>query len=552
MLRRGKLFLATAASNKPETTNSPVVAPGVVRSLYRMLLREVVRLDKSAVSKTLFPLTKELQSITKSHGPLYVPNGVKYLDVLREVFRDVNSPANINLAFDTLTRIRAHNEKVTSRVSLFMKDHFPLLSTMQASQPKTGAYRAETAACIVQNGPKYAPLGGSVFSVPTKVVLRQTRTVDLAEGVALVAHPLSSTHVDRRVLLITERNPHVTTAVVLDMLFTYPLSRGNPMFPEVFWGHEVHDGGFSQIGFTMPPTAQVIILHTTEPPTEPESPQYLAWLKWKERKPKTQAGDTPSEHHSLLCKPLIRGGVLEDGTVEPTLYLSKVESLPYLAQLVPGKPRSSLRVYWGSMRWPTQQLEAEVANGHWIPVKLSPSFFGPFPLVPESGKVVERFPTKEEMEEARMMRERRYGVDVSLPQAFPPDQILRRRECLWDQIMYCLGGEFSALVGCVNPFSGTARGVLPLEVAGPSVMSGALPAEDAEALVHEEDDMEEGEEEVEEDEEHDVGEEIHDIGLSDMAKEETTTLRGREGGDASSSMPEKPPECGSGDDEKKK
>ncbi|RNE98334.1 hypothetical protein TraAM80_08832 [Trypanosoma rangeli] len=500
-------LLATAASNNPVAMSSPMIAPGVVRSLYRMLLREVVKLDKSSVSKTLFPLTKELQAITKNRGPLYVPNGVKYLDILREVFRDGQSPANVNLAFDTLTRMRTHNEKVTAKVSLFMKDHTFLMSTLQASRPKTGTYRAEPAACVVQNGPMYAPLGDPTFSVPTKVVLRQTRTVDLAEGVALVAHPLSSTHVDRRVMLITERNPHVTTAVVLDMLFTYPLSRGNPMFPEVFWGHEVHDGGSSQIGFTMPPTAQISILHTTEPPTEPASPQYLAWIKWNERKAKSKVSDVPSEHHSLLCKPLIRGGTLEDGTVEPTLYLSKVEALPYLAQLVPGQPRSSLRVYWGSMRWPTQQLEAEVANGHWFPVKLSPSFFRPFPLLSESGGVVDRFPTKEELEEARTMRERRYGVDVSLPQAFPPDQIMRRRECLWDEIMYCLGGEFSALVGCVNPFSGTARGVLPLEVAGPSVMGASLPAEDAGALLSEEDELEEAESDDDGDE--------HDFVLSD-------------------------------------
>ncbi|KEG08933.1 hypothetical protein DQ04_06151020 [Trypanosoma grayi] len=518
MLRRSVALRVIAADSRSPASNSPVLAPGVVRSLYRMLLREVKKLDDSPVSKTLFPLTKELQDITKSHGPLYVPNGVKYMEVLRDAFRGTMPPARVNLAFDTLTRLRTHNEKVTAKIPVFMKDHAPLLSTMKASQPKTGLYRAETLACNVDNGPKYVPISGSAFSVPTKVVLRQTRTVDLAEGVALVAHPLSSTHFDRRVLLITERNPHITTAVVLDMMFTYPLSRGNPMFPEVFWGHEVYDGGFSQIGFTMPPTAQISVLHTTEPPTEPESPQYLAWLKWKENKPTSKATESLAEHHCLLCKPLIRGGVLADGTVEPTLYLSKVEALPYLAQLVPGKPRSSLRVYWGSMRWPTQQLETEVANGHWIPVKLSPKFFGPFPLVPETGKV-ECFPSKEELEERRRVRERRYGVDVSPPQVFPPDQILRRRECLWDQIMYSLGGEFGALVGCVNPFSGTARGVLPLEVAGPAVASEAAAAGDGatavvdQAMMMDDDDDMMGEMEKDEEEEDGDGDEDGDDGL---------------------------------------
>ncbi|RHW67941.1 hypothetical protein DPX39_110090900 [Trypanosoma brucei equiperdum] len=471
MLRRGATLLTSAAAGGSSVGNPPAVAPGVVRSLYRMLLREVRKIDESPLSKTLFPLTVDLQHLTKSHGPLYFPNGQKYMDILREVFHDAATPPKVNLAFETLTRLRSHNERVTSRLSVFEKDRMHLINTMEASQPDKGLYRVERAPYNVNATSYRLPVGGGPSSLHSKLKIRQGYAVELEEAVALVAHPLSSTHMDRRVILIYEKGPHFTTGVVLDMLFTYPLSHGNPMFPEVFWGHKVYDGGVSQINFTMPPTAHISILHTLEPPTEPESPQYLAWLKWKDVKSKSRNTETTAEHPRLLCKPLIRGGVLDDGTVEPTLYLSKVEALPYLAQLVPGKPRSSARVYWGNMRWPTRQLEAEVANGHWIPVKLSPTFFGPFPLMAESGRA-DMFPTVAELKGMKETRERRYGVDVSLPQVFPPDRILRRRECLWDQIMYCLGGEYRSLVGCFNPFLESTQGVLPYDLPSPPSVVG--------------------------------------------------------------------------------
>nr|CCC95711.1 unnamed protein product [Trypanosoma congolense IL3000] len=533
MLRCGSALLTAAIPGSGSaTSNSPAVAPGVVRSLYRMLLREVKRIDDSPLSKTLFPLTSELQRLTKNHGPLHFPDGQRYMKILRDVFHDTESPPKVNLAFETLTRLRNHNERVTAEITIFRKDHTHLINTMEASQPNMELYRVERATCNVNTLP-HRTVSCDASPLHPRLRPRQGSTVELEEGVALVAHPLSSTHTDRRVLLIYERGPHFTTGVVLDMLFTYPLSHGNPMFPEVFWGHKVYDGGVSQINFTMPPTAHISILHTLEPPTEPESPQYLAWLKWKDVKAKSKAAEPPAGHPHLLCKPLIRGGVLPDGTVEPTLYLSKVEALAYLAQLVPGKPRSSIRVYWGNMRWPTRQLEAEVANGHWIPVKLSPAFFGPFPLDSGSEKV-DRFPTAADLRAMKETRERRHGVNVSLPQVFPPDRIMRRRECLWDQIMYCLGGEYRSLVGCFNPFLEKTQGVLPYELPPPSVVSCGLNDADENAMVMDDliDEMVEGDREV--DDRFDVEDELpfsaQMLGVTEVSGEDQSAKRGNTAG----------------------
>ncbi|EPY28094.1 hypothetical protein STCU_05304 [Strigomonas culicis] len=270
---------------------------------------------------------------------------------------------------------------------------------------------------------------------------------------------------DRRVMIVTEKTALLTTALVLDLQFSYPLSRGNSMFPEVFWGHEVLDGGYSQIGFTMPPTAQITILHTLEPPTEANEPQYMRWLKWREEQPKGAASANPRKQHLSFCRPLIEGQVLDDGTREPTLYLSRMDAIPYLATIVAGQPRSALRVYWGCMRWSTAQIEAEVANGHWMALQVSPSFYRAYTVLHDEE---ECFPTVEELRETKAMRVRRYGADISMPQAFPPDQIMRRRECLWDEMLYALGGEFTALVGCSNPFSGYS------DRANPHILS-ALP-----------------------------------------------------------------------------
>lgn len=457
----------------------PVVSPAVVRSLYRSLFREVRRLDRDPVAKVLFPCNKELQALLGAPGPLHVPGGRPYTDTLREVFRDAARAPKINLAFDTLTRLRAHHGNVESKLPTMDRDRARLLASLRspgAAERRKSLFRAAPATAAPGADPKYVQ---AAPGVPTRVVLREARhRVDLSEGTLLLAHPLSSAHVDRRVMLVTESTPVMTSAVVLDLQFTYPLSRGNPMFPEVFWGHDVYEGGLSQIGFTMPPTAQIAVLHTLEPKeaavggagsASPASSSVMGWLKWKDGPSRAgRGGAAPTsapaavssdaaKRHSVFCHPLIPGGVLDDGTREPTLYMSKSEALPYLAGLVEGQPRSSLRLYWGSMRWTTSQLEAEVVSGHWMAVKASPSFFRAYALSAHNDDAAEHFSTAAQLREARELRERRYGADVAPPQVFPPDQIMRRRECLWDEIMFALGGDYAALVGCTNPFSDGPR-----------------------------------------------------------------------------------------------
>ncbi|KAG5474521.1 hypothetical protein LSCM1_03308 [Leishmania martiniquensis] len=489
MLTRSRLLRLSTTSPKATTKDIakrpasapsvPTVSPAVVRSLYRSLFREVSRLDKEPVLKVLFPCNNELQSVLGVSGPLHVPGCQQYTDVLRNVFRDATRVPKINLAFDTLNRLRAHYENVKAKLPIIDKDRERLLSSLRSSavaERRKGLFRAQPVRPTPGAGPRYVQ---AAPGVPTRVVLREARhSLDLSEGTLLLAHPLSSAHVDRRVMLITECTPILTSAVVLDLRFTYPLSRGNSMFPEAFWGHDVYDGGFSQIGFTMPPTAQISVLHTlesqdtvassSEPPSGESS--VMGWLKWKGIPSTTGAATTPAvpasarrcspeaiTTHGLFCRPLIPGGVLDDGAREPTLYISKAEALPYLAKLVEGQPRSSLRVYWGNMRWTTNQLEAEVANGHWMAVKTSPSFFRAYALSATGDDAAERFPTAAQLAEARQLREKRYGADITPPQVFPPDQIMRRRECLWDEIMFALGGEYAALVGCSNPFSDSPR-----------------------------------------------------------------------------------------------
>eukprot|EP00658_Telonema_sp_P-2_P050382 TRINITY_DN38418_c0_g1_i2.p1 TRINITY_DN38418_c0_g1~~TRINITY_DN38418_c0_g1_i2.p1 ORF type:complete len:171 (-),score=52.80 TRINITY_DN38418_c0_g1_i2:21-533(-) len=133
-------------------------------------------------------------------------------------------------------------------------------------------------------------------------------------------------------------------------------------------------------------------------------------------------------------------------------YYSKAEALPYLATLCPGKPASSLRVFWGAMKWPTTQIKAEVMHGHWIPVTISSSFSTAYPFfAPPTDE--QRFATEEELVANKDVRIKRSGADVVVPQTFPPNHPMCYRESLWDQVLFALGGEFKDLVGIANPFS---------------------------------------------------------------------------------------------------
>lgn len=540
MLSSHRLLAAKSVAKAPST--APVLSPAVVRSLYRRLFREVRRLESDPVAKTLFPCPTELQGVMGMARPLYIPGTKNYLDELRAVFRDASKAPHVKLAFDTLNRLRAHDENIKSKLPGLLKDRDALMRSLQAEAPKHAAlFRAAPLPMTSHSGPQYVP---ATPNVPSKVVLRDRASVELAPGTVLLAHPLSSTHVDRRVMIITERTPAMTSGLVLDLQFIFPISRGNPMFPEVFWGHEVYDGGFNQINLTMPPTAQVVILHTLEPPTEADeadmrrasggaapatAQDYVSsWLKWgsttagaadSAAAAKEDGKDTPAaaaaaaaapggrtaarrramtltRQHELLCQTLIKSAaaVTAGGAPEPTLYVSKVEALPYLARLAAARPRSSLRMYWGSMRWMTSQIEVEVGNGHWFPVEVSPSFFSSYDLSPKDDLKeslrrssaadrgapadVSRFPSAADVAAAKTLRERRFGADVALPQVFPAEGAIRRRECLWDEIMYALGGEYAALVGGCNPFvlAGAQRN-------SPQILAPLLPGSSASAAV---------------------------------------------------------------------
>ncbi len=436
----------------------PAVSPPVVRSLYRSLLREVRKLDNSVVTKVMFPLPKTLQAVANTHCPLYIPNGKKYSDVVRATFKKTEG-ANLNLAFDALHRLRRHNEEVLEKMPLIVKDRSPLMAAMKGAASE--AYFASSIPIAEEPTLRVGQRDKENKLRATEIVVKKSRTFDVQVGMGLIAHPLSSAHVDRRVMLVVEKTPVATTALVLDMLYSYPLSQGNPVFPEVFWGHDVYNGGYSHVDFTMPPTAHVSVLHTLSPPSVSKvSADTTAWFQWARQAAVggKAANSKPLDPPEQLCTPVIPGRTV-NGVDIPTLYYSRVEALPYLAQLAPGHPRSSVKVFWGCMKWPTSQICQEVANGHWIPVNLSPQFFCAYPLVPPSGKkkavttIDQRFPTVAELEEARQSRLRHLGADVVPPQVFPPDQPLCRRETLWDQILYAMGGEFTELVGCANPFT---------------------------------------------------------------------------------------------------
>jgi hypothetical protein len=267
-------------------------------------------------------------------------------------------------------------------------------------------------------------------------------------------------------MLVVEKTPHATTGIILDTFYSLPLSIGNPLFPEALWGHELYNGGYCHVDYTMPPTANVLVLHTLEAPVDPaasETTQHRA-----------------REYHARLCKPVIRGDAASS-----TLYYSKVEALPYLSSLCLGQPRSTLRVYWGCMRWPTEQLVNEVANGHWIPVEISASFFQAYPVHNQSQQAselpepaVDRFSTAEQLRKASEVRMQHTGADVVPPQAVMPQQPLTRREALWDQILLALGGEFTPLVGAGNPFL-AKRASHPAEAAAAAggMMGQSAPAQ---------------------------------------------------------------------------
>lgn len=482
LLRNGTSEVSLAPSSR-----------NVVLSLYRRLYKEVKLLDSQPLVKTLLPCPLEIQKEVGLKA-LYVPNSVQYTTVLQNVFRSTKKKPNVKLGFDMLNRIRVHLENLRDRLPTMQKsseDCRRSIGRSLASSEKNDSKHKFTAEEVLltpstsedrSRFPLVLPRGGGAGYL----VLENLSMNPIMEGTVLLAHPLSSAHVDRRVMIITERTPVATTAVVMDLRFTFPLSHGNPMFPEIFWGHNVYDGGFSQIGFTMPPTAQITILHTLKPlhsslsapnsekltNTENVDLQKKSLASTSSKNAQDDNYLSQKKKHEILCHPIIRGCSStskgnDEVEEEPTLFVSKVEALPYLATLAYGAPRETVRIFWGSMRWPSSQLDAEVLNGHWIPLRVSPSFFFSGKTTKAGFSTSERrgrsrdsrssssfFSTLSELEEAQQLREKHYGVNASVPQTFPPHQTLRKREPLWDEILYRLGGEYQALIGCNNPFSG--------------------------------------------------------------------------------------------------
>lgn len=497
----------------------PAPSPGggvpkpVLRSLYRSVLREARKMDGLPITKTLLPMPKKLQEAAGLTAQLHMPDGVSYAQVAQKLFRDPALP--LKTGFDALQTLRTHLSTIHEEMPRITRDHKTLLTILETAETDLAKYWAkpvpvprEAGALLKVPAPEGVDIemeGEVQLSTIARMALLRRAGFELKVGTGLVAHPLSSAHSDRRVMLIVEKNPTTTTALVLDMLYSYPLSHGNPMFPEVLWGHEVHNGGYCHVDFTMPPTANVSVLHMLEPPA-PESPSYTRWLRWAAGS-KSAGGsgggskkdaETVRAQHEACCQPVIKstaGG--------PNLYYSKVEALPYLATLAQGQPRDALRIYWGCMKWSTAQLVTEVAAGHWMPVELSPSFFGAYtvrnqsapPAAPDAGAVsaeaIERFPSEDILREAKSQRERHFGADIAPPQVFPPTQPMCRREALWDQIMFALGGEYRQLVGCINPFAsprGEFSRVPP--VAGMVDVSAAEPDRDGGMMVEDVDGIE--------------------------------------------------------------
>ena len=193
----------------------------------------------------------------------------------------------------------------------------------------------------------------------------------------------------------------------------------------------------------------------------------------------------------------------------PSLYYSRVEALSGLGTHLLGKLRSRVRVYWGCMYWSRRNLERELEEGLWFPVTVSPEFFrtvessaqgsepagetaegkmrreneenaaqAPIPQPDEDPKLRKRgkkifakkrssqkeskevivrtelphndtrthFPTAEQLQMRKQFRSVHQGHDTQrLEPIFPPEPPMCRREPLWDQIMYALGGEYRSL-----------------------------------------------------------------------------------------------------------
>lgn len=269
------------------------------------------------------------------------------------------------------------------------------------------------------------PSISSLVSLPTPEILPP----GLPSGTVLLAHPCSSSFCNTsRVFLITRRTAVFTTGVLLDAEYLHAISRRHPVFPEVFWGHPIRNGGPQKTRSTMPPTPCITVLHNLGVPSFSSSSStsknskgprevsaayhkhahYCEPLIPPETSNRAEKSSTLFHHHerkSRLRKNFfVKKYLHDDGAVKeeeenhdssmgdgPALYVSHVESLPYLADLIAEHdrqshdaqsrngdlsrvPRRAVHIFWGTHRFYTSQLEEEVQAGQWIPVRVSPGF----------------------------------------------------------------------------------------------------------------------------------------------------------------------------------
>lgn len=301
------------------------------------------------------------------------------------------------------------------------------IASSSACESRSGT--SSTSPYVPSNEPDFPVVSFFTGSFSSSKVLLPTAEIlptGLLPGTVLLAHPCSHSFTrGSRVLLITKRSCVFTTGISLDAECLHSISEKHPIFPEMFWGHPIRNGGAQKTSTTMPPTPNITVLHTLGIPPASFS------LKSKER---LREAESACKCHSRHCEPLILPGhrgqstqpasisnhlkgkrktldknvlqkkkyvkekVEESESVNgssisatPTLFMSKVESLPYLATLIAqhdhsGKARNfrstspstvsrrAVHVFWGSQRFSTTQLEEDVKAGQWIPVRVSPCF----------------------------------------------------------------------------------------------------------------------------------------------------------------------------------
>ena len=464
----------------------------LVCSLYRAVLKQAQKFDSKPYIKFFSPLTNPVIQKVLGMGDsvLYRPEIGSYVKRVQKEFRDKRARNNeeITAAFEVLSSMKSLASSVENiNVPMVVSSNIEKIEAQIKSKHK-----------------KYA---AKLQVIPS-----------LNPGTILLSHPIANSFLDRRVVMIVGNENNIVTGVVLDLPYNTTITKGNPLFPEAFWGHEIMQGGPYHVEITMPPSAFISVLHTGIVSSEdcPDSSMTQPSRNTLEPRNSLQAYSKRALKSSKLFTEIISGS-MEHGN-EP-LYFSRVESLPKLAQKVLGKPRRNVRVYWGAMYWSTHSLQSEIEDGVWFPVTVSPSFFRPADTEEDTkenasdklGHIVtpeatsstrnakDNVEQKSDLHKAQLnadesntklkidryteakkhisqrihslfrrkksnfpthteiigKQEKRYEVQGHDAQrvepVFPPEPPMCRREPLWDQIMWSLGGEFRDIVGKTSP-----------------------------------------------------------------------------------------------------